>query len=113
VPVSVTWPLDGSSRLSQSAAENMEDVQGAAAVLQASDDGGSDLDLGGSGTGDTTPSTSTNEGTESAVPDTGTTEISIALMVSVIIVTFGWYFVSNDPRKYALSSFEDRVKKNL
>ena len=55
----------------------------------------------------------TDEVTESTVPETGSTEITISLLLSVIIAALGGYLLFIGPRKKALDNFERRVKKNF
>lgn len=62
--------------------------------------------LSGADTTETTESTS-------PVPDTGSSEITMGLLVSVVILTLGTYLIKLGPRNLALSSFENRVKKEL
>src|SRR3989344_717447 len=51
-----------------------------------------------------------DESTESTVPETGSTEITLGFMLSIIIAALGGYLLLIAPRKRALDNFERRVR---
>jgi len=57
----------------------------------------------------TAPSPTVPETTQSTVPDTGITSMTVSLLVSLIILSAGVYYVYLGPRKLALQNFEDRI----
>lgn len=57
--------------------------------------------------GDTTTTTTVAQ-TSASVPNTGTTEVTIAFVVSGILLLIGFYVLYLNPRKLALQSFERR-----
>ncbi|OGC68984.1 hypothetical protein A2415_04265 [candidate division WWE3 bacterium RIFOXYC1_FULL_39_7] len=61
---------------------------------------------GADGTAETTQGTA-------AVPDSGTFEVTLGLILSGITFLTGLFVISKDPRKIALSGFEKRVVRGL
>lgn len=57
--------------------------------------------------------TDTPESTQATVPDTGATEITYALFISLVILSVGGYLIALGPRNLALSGFERKVRKDL
>lgn len=57
----------------------------------------------------------TTETTQSTtpVPDTGSTQITMGLLVSFVILSLGTYLIKLGPRNLALASFEQRVKRQI
>ncbi len=55
------------------------------------------------------PVATTQETTQSTVPDTGVTSLTLSLLVSLVVLCSGIYYVYLGPRKLALQSFEDRI----
>lgn len=55
----------------------------------------------------------TAETTQSTVPATGSLDITYALALSLSAIAFGLYFLVVEPRRKALSKFEQRVTKEL
>lgn len=53
------------------------------------------------------------ESSQSTVPNTGSTEITIALLLASVILTVGGYMISRNPNKVALAEFENRVTRKL
>ncbi len=47
------------------------------------------------------------------VPNTGSTQITMGLLASFIILSLGTYLIKLGPRNLALASFEKRVKRDL
>ena len=54
-----------------------------------------------------------DETTQSTVPNTGSTEITIALLLASVALTIGGYFISRNPTQKALVEFENRVVRKL
>ena len=51
--------------------------------------------------------------TSSSVPATGSTEMTVGLMLSSGLLLFGFYVLYLGPRRLALKSFENRVTRDL
>lgn len=57
--------------------------------------------------------TSETTQTSASVPATGSTEMTLGLIVSTALLIFGIYVIYLGPRRLALRSFENRVMKDL
>lgn len=55
----------------------------------------------------------TGQTTQSTVPQTGTTEMTTGFFLSLMILLVSVYVIFKGPRKYALSSFEKDVLRDL
>ncbi len=55
------------------------------------------------------PVATTQETTQSTVPDTGVASLTFSLLISLIVLCSGLYYVYLGPRKLALQKFEDRI----
>ncbi len=55
----------------------------------------------------------TDQTTQSTVPSTGFTSITMGLVISVALFSFFMYIVFINPRRYALSKFEENVMRDL
>jgi hypothetical protein len=51
--------------------------------------------------------------TSTPVPTTGSTEMTIGLVLSALAFGFGLFVISKNPRKLALDSFEKRMRRGL
>ena len=53
------------------------------------------------------------EATQSTVPSTGTTSITISLILSLTVLAVGAYVYAKNPRKVALSKFEEELTNRI
>lgn len=58
------------------------------------------------------PTASQTTGSGSAVPETGTVEITAGLLVSLVFFLTGMYYIASNPRKSALGGFEKKILKD-
>ncbi|MBP8961131.1 hypothetical protein KBG31_02820 [Patescibacteria group bacterium] len=77
-------------------------------VLSGATEGGSGGDTGAPAK-TPAPASVVNETTQSTVPDTGVASLTLSLLVSLVVLCAGLYYVYLGPRKLALQKFEDRI----
>ncbi len=99
-------------------AEATTDTQSPAVLQAATDDGGtvvSGTNGEGEPTGGSGDSMASGTGPQSSpsVPSTGSTAITMALILSSAALAFGFFVMSKNPRKLALARFEKKITKKL